>query len=295
MDRVSRLAKVIVDDDRDGVVTLDLERPIPATSIWVVVEQRSGRYGITAGPWLDRAMVPIPLNALRKGGAGVIDRIAFDHAALDLLYVHLGQGAWTWSAMDGDAAEDADGANGTTVVSLSKAHQVNGNAQDITAIGLGGGYARRNRSLPNADRDRSHRRPADRRGAMKRAFAAFALVLCAGVVHAQHPNDARGFEPGQAYNVNGNLTMHVLIGPSYTVNGVLSYRLGLFYNSHVWKYEQNYDAYQGATNKAIPLGSFNAGLGWTLSLRWLFEFGDPESLPQTEARRILCERRAELT
>src|SRR4051812_40087654 len=36
MERVSRLAKVVVDDDRDGIVTLDLGRPIPGRSVWAV-------------------------------------------------------------------------------------------------------------------------------------------------------------------------------------------------------------------------------------------------------------------
>ena len=138
MDRVSRLAKVVVDDDRDGIVTFDLGRPIPSVSIWAAVEPQNGHYGIATGPRLDITMVPIAPDALRKGAGGAIDRIAFGHASLDLLYVHPGQGAWTWSAMDGDPATDADGANGTTVVSLSKARPVGGGAVGITDLALGG-------------------------------------------------------------------------------------------------------------------------------------------------------------
>lgn len=138
MSRVSRLARVLVDDDRDGVVTLDLGRPIPASSVWAVVEPQNGHYGIATGVRLNLELVPIPPDALRLGGAGVIDRIAFNHASLDLLYVHPGQGAWTWTAMDGDPVADTDGPNGVTVVSLSKARSVGGGTEGITDLALGG-------------------------------------------------------------------------------------------------------------------------------------------------------------
>jgi hypothetical protein len=138
MNRVSRLARVIVDDDRDGVVTLDLGRPIPAISVWAVVEPQNGHYGITTGRRLDITMVPIAPDALRRGAGGAIDRIAFGHPSLELLYVHPGQGAWTWSATDGDPATDADGHNGITVVSLNKAQPVDSGAQGITDLTLGG-------------------------------------------------------------------------------------------------------------------------------------------------------------
>jgi hypothetical protein len=138
MDRVSRLARVLVDDDRDGAVTLDLGRPIPATTLWVVVEPQNGHYGITTGRRLDITMVPIAPDALRKGANGVIAGIAFGHPSLDLLYVHPGRGVWTWSATDGDPTTDADGHNGITVVSLNKAQPVGGGVPGITDLALGG-------------------------------------------------------------------------------------------------------------------------------------------------------------
>jgi hypothetical protein len=110
-----------------------------------------------------------------------------------------------------------------------------------------------------------------------------ALCLATGAALAQHPNDARGFTPERAYDVhdldtvnlfNGNLMIRVPIGPEFKT-GQLSYRLALTYNSHVWKYfvETHYDP---ALVFADPLSSFNAGLGWRLSLGKLFESGDPD-------------------
>jgi hypothetical protein len=120
---------------------------------------------------------------------------------------------------------------------------------------------------------------------MKRSLVAIGLMLCAHLALGQHPNDARGFEAGKVYNFNdvdtvnsfnGNLMVHLPIGPVYTVNGALSYRLGLSYNSHCWRFDATTDE-SGDVIKAFPIGSFNAGLGWTLSLGRLFEGGDPET------------------
>jgi len=138
MNRVSRIARVVVDDDHDGVVTLDLGRAIPAISTWAVVEPQNGHYGLATGGRFALRTVPIAPDALRKGAGGAIDRIAFDHASLDLLYVHPGKGAWTWSAMDGDPATDVDRESGVTAVSLSKARPVGGGPQGITDLALGG-------------------------------------------------------------------------------------------------------------------------------------------------------------
>jgi YD repeat-containing protein len=120
---------------------------------------------------------------------------------------------------------------------------------------------------------------------MKRLLAALGLILCAQLAFGQHPNDARGFEAGKVYNFNdvdtvgsfnGNLMVHLPIGPPYRVNGALSYQLGLSYNSHCWRFSPNDSDETGTVTKAYPIGSFNAGFGWTLSLGRLFYGGDPE-------------------
>ncbi len=125
---------------------------------------------------------------------------------------------------------------------------------------------------------------------MKRFLAALGLVLCSQLAFGQHPNDARGFEAGKVYNFNdvdtvntfnGNLMVHLPIGPAYHVNGALSYQLGLFYNSHCWRFNPNDGDETGTVTKAYPIGSFNAGFGWTLSLGRLFYGGDPEIMGAT--------------
>jgi YD repeat-containing protein len=110
------------------------------------------------------------------------------------------------------------------------------------------------------------------------------VALCASahaqVLQEQHPNTARGFEPEKMYDFsavdsvnmfNGNLTLHIPIGPKLAVNGQLPYQLTLMYNSNCWDYFYWYDQPigGGATTtmlQAMPTRRANAGIGWMLSL-----------------------------
>jgi len=125
---------------------------------------------------------------------------------------------------------------------------------------------------------------------MKRTMsaAAFSLVFTA-VLSAQHPNEARGFAADHVYSVqdvdtvnafNGNMMIHIPIGPENRVNGSLSYRLMLTYNSHCWRFVYDpapcCNEYPIPVSIAYPTGSDNAGLGWRLSLGKLYDGGDPD-------------------
>ncbi len=118
---------------------------------------------------------------------------------------------------------------------------------------------------------------------MKRvaAMAACLLLLCASLKaqeeQEQHPNSARGFAPEHMYNFsdvdsvsmfNGNLTMHIPIGPKLAVNGMLEYQLGLTYNSNCWDYFYQPDPNGGSVDRlqALPSRRSNAGIGWLFSL-----------------------------
>src|SRR5256885_111906 len=59
-------------------------------------------------------------NPLRKGPSAAIDTVSFNHSYLDLLYVHPGLGAWTWSSMGGLHPDRGD-KYGSTVVALTDA------------------------------------------------------------------------------------------------------------------------------------------------------------------------------
>src|SRR5260221_2005911 len=107
--------------------------------------------------------------------------------------------------------------------------------------------------------------------------------------------EAAGFVPNKVYDVhdldsvntfNGNLVVTVPIGPTFHVNGALSYGLALHYNSHAWTYWNDLNVYDPRCNLTPPgficyeshsdpsLRS-NVALGWSLSLGRLWGPGDP--------------------
>ena len=137
----------------------------------------------------------------------------------------------------------------------------------------------------------------------KRLFAA--LILAAGGLALQaqdHPMEAPGFVPNKIYDLhdldsvntfNGNLIVSVPIGPTYHVNGNLSYGLALHYNSHAWHYWIDLDVgpdgqppdpqciidtgdphWRCYWASAEPSKRANAALGWSISLGRLWGPGD---------------------
>jgi YD repeat-containing protein len=122
---------------------------------------------------------------------------------------------------------------------------------------------------------------------MKRFLSLTAVFLAfTSTVLAEHPNEAHGFSADNVYSVhdvdtvnafNGNMIVRIPIGPEYKVNGVLSYRLSLTYNSHLWNFVDNTSSYDVGDNiLAYPPKTDNAGLGWRLSMGKLYETGDPD-------------------
>jgi RHS repeat-associated protein len=102
------------------------------------------------------------------------------------------------------------------------------------------------------------------------AFVFIALLLAPRLVAEQAPNNALGFQPGKSFQMgdydtvnlfNGNLTVALPVGPSFTPGGNLAYGFHLFYNGNAW-------VMAGDTSQpeAIPNRFSNAGLGWKLSL-----------------------------
>ena len=89
----------------------------------------------------------------------------------------------------------------------------------------------------------------------------------------------RGFQPGKLYqfgdldavNVfNGNLIIRLPIGPTYPLNGNLSYGLTLSYNSKIWDLS---DGENGV--RAKPSARSNAGSGWLLGMGRFIPYDDP--------------------
>ncbi|HET7433794.1 MAG TPA: hypothetical protein VFN10_03675, partial [Thermoanaerobaculia bacterium] len=106
---------------------------------------------------------------------------------------------------------------------------------------------------------------------MKRFALPLVLLFCALPLFAQQETGLeKGFAPNKFYDLgeldsintlNGNLSLNIAIGPSYPINGGLSYSLRATYNSKIWDYE-------GVSGQmsATPNRRSNAGVGWLVSL-----------------------------
>ncbi len=114
-----------------------------------------------------------------------------------------------------------------------------------------------------------------------RIFQIGALLFALPLFCQQAPNNAIGFQPGKSFQMgdfdtvnlfNGNLTIALPLGPSFTPGGNLAYGLHLVYNGNAW-------VMQGETPpEAIPNGFSNAALGWRVSLGELVAPKDPAIL-----------------
>lgn len=110
------------------------------------------------------------------------------------------------------------------------------------------------------------------------------VLLSGGSLPAQpHVNHERGlhaesylsgtFDDVNLYN--GNLTLTVPIGQTYSAGGNLRYQLKLVYNSTGWVYKTEEEVPPGEVRTwAEPNPKANAGLGWTLSLGAVYKNDD---------------------
>ena len=119
--RLRRWQFVSTDDDHDGVVTIQTQTDIPKSSVWVVADLRNGQLVTTTPDSQGLRTVEIGRTAMRSTG----DRFSFDRSYLDLVYVHAGEGAWIWHAVDGGAG-DEDGPNGLATIDIGKASRAAG-------------------------------------------------------------------------------------------------------------------------------------------------------------------------
>ncbi len=133
-----RYAHTVTDDDHDGAVTFDLGKPVPAMTVWVVVDINNGHYTLATPVVAIAEEVALPGNAFRRAhGGAAVDGFGYDHPTLELLYIHPGHGLWTWSAADGRAL-DRDGPNGVTLINAADGKKVGGTTEDATEFALGG-------------------------------------------------------------------------------------------------------------------------------------------------------------
>lgn len=116
---------------------------------------------------------------------------------------------------------------------------------------------------------------------MKRLGALLLLLAATAASAQQHPNQAKGFEPGKVYQFegidmvnafNGNLIITIPISPTFRINGALSLGLKLVYNGNVWDYSSDGTHLLGSPNRRS-----NAGVGWVASFGRLIAPDDPSN------------------
>jgi hypothetical protein len=126
-------------------------------------------------------------------------------------------------------------------------------------------------------------------------ISAFAIcVLVAAVVKGQtNPETERGGRPGLSYALtdfdqvnlfNGTMTLNLPVGPTYHVNGALSYRFIASYGTNTWKTEEEdiYDWYKYESHTVyynVPSEHENAGFGWVVTLGAILPFVPPFDHP----------------
>jgi hypothetical protein len=119
--RLWRWQFVVTAEGRDGVAVVQTELDIPVSCVWVIADLRTGQ--VTLATPRDRGVGTVEVG--RSGIHATASRFTFDRSFLDLLYVHAGEGAWIWHAIDGGNG-DEDGPNGQTTVDIGKAIRVAG-------------------------------------------------------------------------------------------------------------------------------------------------------------------------
>lgn len=98
----------IADDDRDGVVTIELGARPALRSVWGIVDVSSGASSVAAPEGFTSALMD-PRDRMNKarGIVGSLDAVEIERNELEILLVRPGVGAWRLTANDGGAA-DAD-------------------------------------------------------------------------------------------------------------------------------------------------------------------------------------------
>lgn len=118
-------AKVLRDDDRDGVVQFTPPGGVPLRSVWVAVDEGSGNIAAGARPDFPLVVQTLGESSLRKDVEQEIAELAVDVPRLLVLLVRPGSGAWIEAVFDGEKG-DHDGANGRVKLSFDELQTVDG-------------------------------------------------------------------------------------------------------------------------------------------------------------------------
>jgi hypothetical protein len=126
--RYTRWQQALIDDDRDGVVELEVAAGVPFESVWIAVDATSGRLATAVSPGSRFEALAFPRSVLRKHADGGVDRYESARGAVDLLIVRPHVGAWVVYAADGEPGDADRQRNGRTTVVFGEARSLTGRA-----------------------------------------------------------------------------------------------------------------------------------------------------------------------
>lgn len=106
--RLVERATLLADDDRDGIVRLNLGRSAARESVWMVVDLASGDSAVEAPPGMKLHRRPLPAAALHSRASDRAAHVAHKATFSIVWLVRPGVGAWM-SAIDDGNASDGDG------------------------------------------------------------------------------------------------------------------------------------------------------------------------------------------
>src|SRR6185295_15846360 len=106
--RVERREEVLLDQDKDGAVTLELGETLPLKSIWVAVDLTRGEFRVASPAGFPLRQASLPAGGIAAARNELQDRRDFVEVFLARPGAGAEAGAWGLSAGDGGAS-DADG------------------------------------------------------------------------------------------------------------------------------------------------------------------------------------------
>ena len=116
--RVREYAKVVVDDDRDGIVRFELPATVAPESRWVVVDMASGEWA-SAEPGNGRTrMKPLSPPVIVRRGNGSAAALRQQNEYTKFWLIRPDHGAWVRTVEDGAGGDDDAAADGNTTARL---------------------------------------------------------------------------------------------------------------------------------------------------------------------------------
>ena len=127
--RLSRVIRVVRDDDGDG--TVSIEAMVGRSSVWAVVDYESGEYAV------ERPEGAAPLRELldrSNGWAAGRAHLDFGVSDLDVLVVRPGHGAWTLRCFKGGACDGDGRMDANLRIRLEDMKQLHGSNKTATVV-----------------------------------------------------------------------------------------------------------------------------------------------------------------